>query len=176
MKKQGLKLGINRSDDETSEFLFDYHVSLNGLSDYKIWTGTDGAETIKGNSGKNALLGFAGDDVMKGRGGNDAFYGGKGDDILTGGKGGDAFQFRIGDGHDVVKDLHLSNQIDSDFFTIFGEGTINVSSAEQFLDEYATQKGNSVIIELNSHDSIEFKNTELSEFYQNIGNVCLWLP
>lgn len=55
--------------------------------------GSDGAETIVGNSANNRIKGFGGNDLLKGGSGNDFLYGGLGNDKLYGGSGKDAFVF-----------------------------------------------------------------------------------
>ena len=58
--------------------------------------GSDFADLIIGDGAANRLFGFAGDDTL---------IGGTGDDVLSGGAGNDRYEFRAGDGNDVVSDL-----------------------------------------------------------------------
>lgn len=55
--------------------------------------GEDFRDSIKGNSGANALLGYGGKDTIDGGAGNDTIWGGLGRDKVTGGTGKDSFFF-----------------------------------------------------------------------------------
>lgn len=89
-------------------------VELIEFEDGTIWTPADvlallplaseGDDTIAGDDTDNALDGLGGNDVIAGLGGNDTLTGGTGNDQLDGGTGNDVFEFRLGDGADVVVD------------------------------------------------------------------------
>ena len=55
--------------------------------------GTDGNDTLNGDSGDDILDGREGNDVINGGGGNDLFVAGEGDDIIDGGAGTDLIYF-----------------------------------------------------------------------------------
>jgi hypothetical protein len=52
--------------------------------------GTNGDDTLTGDSGNNVLMGMRGNDSLDGGAGNDSIFGGKGSDTLLGGSGNDA--------------------------------------------------------------------------------------
>ena len=64
--------------------------------DCTSYNGTDGSDTIIGDSRDNRLRGSAGNDTLRGRGGNDELIGGDGDDVLEGGEGNDILKGRAG--------------------------------------------------------------------------------
>ena len=76
--------------------------------------GFSGNDLLFGNAGEDVLLGSLGSDLLYGGRGNDSLDGGLqsdvlqgdlGDDTLSGGEGGDRFDFRIGDGSDIITDF-----------------------------------------------------------------------
>lgn len=60
-------------------------------TDITTTNGTAAADTMTGNSGRDALNGLAGDDTLTGNGGNDILDGGKGKDSMFGGAGNDTY-------------------------------------------------------------------------------------
>ena len=76
--------------------------------------GFSGNDLLFGNAGEDVLLGSLGSDLLSGGRGNDSLSGGfqsdvlrgdLGDDTLSGGEGGDRFDFRLGDGSDIITDF-----------------------------------------------------------------------
>ncbi len=67
--------------------------------------GSQYADKIEGDAGRNRLVGFDGDDVLYGGGNNDTLLGGKGDDTLNGGDGYDVFLMEAAFGNDVIEDF-----------------------------------------------------------------------
>lgn len=67
------------------------------LSNIQQVNGTQGDDTLSGDSHNNYLRGEAGDDVLNGRGGDDHLDGGDGDDTLYGGSGNDLIFGQAGD-------------------------------------------------------------------------------
>ena len=76
--------------------------------------GFSGNDLLFGNAGEDVLLGSLGSDLLHGGRGNDSLDGGfqsdvlrgdLGDDTLSGGEGGDRFDFRLGDGSDIITDF-----------------------------------------------------------------------
>ena len=60
-------------------------------------TGTNDADTLRGNDGADTLLGLAGNDTLQGFGGPDRLEGGDGADLILGGPGNDAMLGGAGD-------------------------------------------------------------------------------
>ena len=69
--------------------------------------GTNGVDTLTGDSGNNQLYGLKGDDVLSGAAGSDKLYGGQGSDTLDGGSGSDLLHG--GSGADIFKYTAASN-------------------------------------------------------------------
>ena len=59
------------------------------ISNFENVDGTDFADVLRGDGGRNILDGFDGDDLLVGRRGRDLLWGGNGDDTLKGGAGND---------------------------------------------------------------------------------------
>jgi len=76
------------------------------------WSGTfienviggTGWDSITGNSSANLLSGNASADTLIGEAGDDTLIGGTGNDSLIGGTGNDFYQFKLGDGLDVIQE------------------------------------------------------------------------
>lgn len=65
----------------------------------------EGKDTIIGTKVADQVQGYDGNDVLKTGKGQDYLWGGEGRDRYTGGSGADVFNFRIGDGKDVITDF-----------------------------------------------------------------------
>ena len=87
------------------------HDVLSGEAHDDTLSGDDGNDTLLGGTGHDALVGGAGDDVLHGQTGDDLLSGGPGDDTLSGGPGADIFLFAPGDGHDVIEDFNLDDDL-----------------------------------------------------------------
>lgn len=70
-----------------------------------ILFGNTGNDTLIGGRGSNTLFGGQGDDVLQGGEGDDILSGDLGNDTLTGGGGSNRFDFRPGDGNNVITDF-----------------------------------------------------------------------
>jgi Ca2+-binding RTX toxin-like protein len=70
---------------------------------------TAGDDQVLGRTGADALNGLEGNDEIHGFAGNDTLAGGPGDDFLVGGNGDDTYEFRPGDGADIVVDRSGEN-------------------------------------------------------------------
>ena len=70
-----------------------------------IGFGNTDADLLDGGTGNDILYGGRDSDTLLGGDGDDILSGDLGDDLLTGGAGGDRFDFRIGDGTDIVTDF-----------------------------------------------------------------------
>ena len=78
-----------------------------GAGDDNILGGT-GADKLQGGAGSDVLAGGSGSDTLAGDAGNDVIQGGGENDVLYGGEGADVFEFRAGDGLDVIGDFDAS--------------------------------------------------------------------
>lgn len=67
--------------------------------------GDAGNDRLWGEDGRDDIDGGRGNDGLDGGAGNDTLVGGRGNDTLTGGVGSDVFEFRRGDGRDVITDF-----------------------------------------------------------------------
>lgn len=67
--------------------------------------GGSGRDDARGGTGADLVRGGGGADNLNGGGGADIINGGRGADTLKGGGGKDIFQFKTGDGRDVIKDF-----------------------------------------------------------------------
>jgi Ca2+-binding RTX toxin-like protein len=96
-------------------------------------TGTDMADTLRGNSGDNVLKGLVGSDHL---------YGGKGDDKLYGGVDmeTDYFHFGTGDGHDVIYNYY--DGLDQ----IHLENWAAITSLADLKSHHATDQGHDLLI------------------------------
>ena len=79
--------------------------TMDGNAGNDILFGNTGADILDGDDGDDMLFGGEDNDILLGGAGNDILNGDFGDDLLIGGAGGDRFDFRAGDGIDVVADF-----------------------------------------------------------------------
>ena len=79
--------------------------TLDGNAGNDVVFGNAGADILDGDNGDDWLLGGTENDIVIGGAGNDIVRGDLGDDILIGGAGGDRFDFRFGDGIDIIADF-----------------------------------------------------------------------
>ena len=79
-----MALKAYRIRNKSSSFL-----SLYCLSGSAVITGTNGDDTLIGNTAYNVINGLGGNDRINGCGGNDIISGGDGNDVLTSGPGND---------------------------------------------------------------------------------------
>jgi Ca2+-binding RTX toxin-like protein len=96
--------GTNGKDTLTGNSGNDYLDGGNG--DDKLY-GSAGNDTLLGGNGDDLLVGDAGNDSLNGGLGNDTLRGGLGNDTLTSGSGIDVFVFAPGDGTDTITDFSL---------------------------------------------------------------------
>ncbi len=78
--------------------------SLGGSAFHDTLIGNGGDDTLSSGLGSDTLNGGEGNDILNAGWGADMLIGGKGNDILNGGLGGDTYQFKIGDGQDIITD------------------------------------------------------------------------
>lgn len=118
-------------------------------------TGNSGANHIVGNAANNVLDGASGDDYLEGKSGNEILLGGSGMDVLIGGggadhldggAGSDYFEFKRGDGNDVVFQNDDGGEDDAFF---------EVLSTELWL----SRSGQDLVLQtLGSNDSVTFRD------------------
>ncbi len=138
---------------------------LSGGGGADIMHGNEGDDTLKGGTGPDQMYGDDGNDTLQGGTGSEFLYGGAGNDKLTGaagndyldgGAGNDTFIFGPGFGKDVIADFHNTAgeqdivQIDRAIFADFGA-----------LQSHMSQVRSSVVITLDSNDTIELQNVNL---------------
>lgn len=78
---------------------------LNGGGGRDKLNGGVGADDLSGGRGGDSLRGGGGRDALQGDGGADTLNGGTGADQLSGGAGRDVFEFKTGDGRDLISDF-----------------------------------------------------------------------
>jgi Ca2+-binding RTX toxin-like protein len=118
-------------------------------------TGTDMADTLRGNSGNN---------VLKGMVGSDHLYGGKGDDKLYGGVDMDTdyFHFGTGDGHDVIYNYYDGTD------QIHLENWAAITSLADLKNNHATNEGHDLLIHAGA-DTLLIKGINKADL--NAGDV-----
>ena len=103
--------------------------------------GNQGDDVLLGDLGNDTVLGGQGNDVLQGGDGADYLSGDMGDDVLTGGAGADVFNFRGGQGRDIVTDFAQGDRI-----------WLSASDAQDFqaLGSKMTMAGADAVISLGS--------------------------
>jgi len=113
--------------------------------------GNELSNRLYGHDGEDSLQGGGGDDVLEGGDGDDWLIGGAGGDMLNGGDGYDRYEWRVGDGHDVIintdawgedavafSDLTLSemrvSRADDDLVVATADGTGSVRIQDWYSD------------------------------------------
>jgi hypothetical protein len=128
-------------------------VTVKGVADAPIRSGTAGADTMTGtNQLDDTLNGLGGDDKLSGLGGTDTLNGGAGNDTLSGGAGVDRFVFAGSFGKDVVTDFESKDVIQLDH-TAFADFAA--------VQAHAAQVGLDVVITFDAADTITLQNTSL---------------
>ena len=84
---------------------------LNGRRGDDSIDGGEGADKLHGGSGDDELFGGAASDRISGGEGADLISGGTGNDRLYGGADADTFEFREGDGQDVIGDFDVTTDV-----------------------------------------------------------------
>ncbi|WP_293907275.1 Calx-beta domain-containing protein [Phenylobacterium sp.] len=129
------------------------NVTVRGIADAPVRTGTAGADTLTGtNQLDETLNGAGGNDKLLGLGGTDTLNGGLGNDTLSGGAGVDRFVFNGAFGKDVVTDFESKDliQLDHTQFADFAA-----------VQAHAAQSGLDVVITLDAAHAITLQNVTL---------------
>ena len=79
--------------------------TLDGNSENDVLFGNTEADILDGDEGDDLLFGGRDNDIVTGGAGNDVIRGDLEDDLLVGGAGSDRFEFRPGDGTDIIADF-----------------------------------------------------------------------
>lgn len=125
--------------------------------------GLTGADTIHGQAGDDYLVGLDGNDWLHGDTGDDGLAGAIGNDSLSGGDGSDYYEFKIGDGQDVVDNTATDNATAIDSIQ-FGA---DISATSVVLNHV----GDDLVIKVNAVDSITVKNYFLAGGDQKIDQI-----
>lgn len=120
--------------------------------------GEAGNDSLWGENGRDTLDGGADQDVLDGGNGKDVLIGGTGNDTLTGGAAADIFEFRAGDGEDVITDF------------VAGEDTIRLDTALAVdfaaVQQSAQKIGADLVLRLGQADVV-IENTVLTDLTMN---------
>lgn len=92
--------------------------SLYGGDGNDTIVGGDQEDEISGGAGNDSLLGGNENDQIHGGSGDDILEGAKGNDILNGGAGCDTFEYRSGDGDDLIIDADAGDRVVVDGFAL----------------------------------------------------------
>lgn len=121
-------------------------VNKDTISGFENIVGTSLNDELLGSASANSLIGGLGDDQLQGR---------AGDDVLDGGEGSDTYRFSLGDGVDVIREVDIDNQADSD--------TVYIDSAIDSQDVVFKRIDNDLQISYgNFGDSITIENQYLT--------------
>lgn len=123
----------------------------NGNALNNTLVGSDLDNQLFGHDGQDALYGAGGSDALEGGNDDDLLGGGAGNDLLNGGDGYDKYEWRAGDGHDVIvntdawgedrlsfNDMTLSemqiSRVNADLVVATADGTGSVTIRDWYSD------------------------------------------
>lgn len=118
------------------------------------------ATQMFGDDGNDSLQGGTGNEFLYGGNGNDRLIGGGGNDWLAGGSGNDTFVFASGFGKDTIADFQNSGGVQD---VIQFEKTVFADFSA--LQSHMAEVGTSVVITLDANNTIEIRNTTLSQLH-----------
>lgn len=122
--------------------------------------------TLTGGGNIDVLYGHDGADTLSGMGGNDILNGGLSSDTLSGGAGDDSFQFRFGDGLDVITDF-APGAGSNDVIVLRDYGLANFTALQALM----SQVGSDTLIAFDEQNHILLQNVTLSQL--NSGDFVL---
>jgi RHS repeat-associated protein len=146
--------------------------SLHGSFGSDTLDGGDGDDTLQalispdsqGKFDPNLLMGGAGNDFLFGNLGNDTLEGGSGNDNLFGNAGDDIYNFRRGDGNDIIHDFLIYNGQAYDQ----GNDTLVFDSSITLSDLTASMNGSDLLLTIaGGADSIVISNYYLGQKIEN---------
>ena len=118
--------------------------------------GNAGDDTIRGGRGDDTLHGGSGDDTMKGDAGDDTLYGGSGDDTMKGGKGDDALHGEAGD------DSINAGQGDDTVYGGVGDDWITAGSGD---DNITGGLGDDIVFGGQGDDTFHYAEGDGNDFF-----------
>ncbi|WP_163834049.1 calcium-binding protein [Spartinivicinus ruber] len=119
---------------------------------------TDYSVVFKGDGVNEAITGSNSADWLEAGAGNDVLAGGKGDDVLLGGSGHDTYQFKAGDGQDLINNLTTTPDQDIDVLNLSG-----IAKDKLWL----TQEGDDLKVDvIGSNDQVTIQNWFADEAYR----------
>jgi Ca2+-binding RTX toxin-like protein len=121
--------------------------------------GGDDIDKVYGDDGDDVLQGVAGNDYLFGLNGADALTGGAGNDYLHGGNGSDTFIFAAAFGQDIIGQFH--DGFGTEDIIRFDQSVVADFAA---LQPHMAQVGTSVVMSLESGDTLEIQRANLALF------------
>lgn len=141
-------------------FGFDGNDTLRGGDGNDRLFGENGNDTLDGGAGRDRLNGGADNDLLKGGDDADILRGGSGRDRVQGGAGEDLFQFRTGDGVDIVKDFETARQAHD---RIDLSGLQSVNQWKDLVNNHMTRSGRDVVIDGGDGDRMILRNVDIDD-------------
>ena len=162
-----LATGVGRGGDAEGDMLRGIE-RVYGSEHADHITGDGGRNELVGSSGDDTLEGGAGDDTLEGFGDDDALTGGDGDDTLAGGDGDDILQG--GDGNDILRgrSSHFDDQDEDRLWGGRGADTFSFGDGDTVLD--FTDGDDRIEISLLELDHINADNFETNVTIRQSGS------
>ncbi|HCQ65641.1 MAG TPA: hypothetical protein DIU07_11030 [Rhodobacteraceae bacterium] len=132
--------------------------TLRGGDDGDRLNGGNGKDKLFGDDGNDVLFGVNGNDILRGGAGNDVLRGGAGRDKVFGGSGEDLFQFKTGDGIDIIKDFDVGF-LNHDRIGL--SGLKSVSNWKDLKMNHMEQDGDDVVIDGGNGDMLILQDTDI---------------
>ena len=139
---------------------------LNGGKGHDALYGGNGADKLEGMYGNDLLRGGAGADYLLGGGGDDTLVGGTGNDRLRGGAGNDVFVFEGKFGADIVGDFSRDDRI-----ALGDSFWANGRTAADIVEEFATIKGQGILLEQGDNRVFVHGMTDLDDFADRLRTI-----
>ena len=151
----------NKLDGTEEDDRIDGYSETVGYNQSETIHGLGGNDYLRGYDGNDSIYGDEGNDTLVGDNGEDTLIGGTGKDRLEGGAHNDTYVFNLGDGEDVICDLHISDTEGRADRILFGEG-INAE------DIKVERSGSNLIIDYSENDRIIVEDAY--RYYYGAGN------